>query len=59
MWIPVRTRSYIRQVVHSKSRRPDAGLHGPDTRAIYMEIACIKTIVQTLAFMVRTREALI
>jgi hypothetical protein len=40
MWIPVRMRSSIRQVGHSKSRCPDANLHGPDARAIYMEIAC-------------------
>jgi len=40
MWIPVRTRSSIRQVAHSKSRCSDAILHGPDPRAIYMEIAC-------------------
>jgi len=30
MWIPIQTRSSIRQVSHSKSRRPDASLHGPD-----------------------------
>jgi len=42
MWIPIRTRSSIRQVVHTKSRRPDASPHGPDTRATYMEIACIR-----------------
>jgi hypothetical protein len=29
MWILVRTRSSIRQVAHSKFRRPDDGLHGP------------------------------
>jgi hypothetical protein len=39
MWIPVRTCSFISQVMHSKSRRPDVGLHGPNTRASYMEIA--------------------
>jgi hypothetical protein len=39
MWIPVRTRSSIRQVAHSKFRRPDDSLHGPDTRATYMELA--------------------
>jgi hypothetical protein len=34
MWIPVRTCSSIRQVAHSKSRRPDANLHGLNARAI-------------------------
>jgi len=33
MCIPVRTHSYIRQVSHSKSRHPNASLHGPDARA--------------------------
>jgi hypothetical protein len=33
MWSPVQTRSFIRQVSHSKSRRPDASLHGLDARA--------------------------
>jgi hypothetical protein len=59
MWIPVRTRSSIRQVVHSKSRRSDASLHGPNLRATYMEIACIRSTVRTTCSMVRTREALI
>jgi hypothetical protein len=39
MWIPVRTRSSIRQVAHLKFRPPNANLHGPDVRATYMEIA--------------------
>jgi hypothetical protein len=39
-WIPVRTRSSIRQVSHSKSRRPDASQHGSDARSLYMEITC-------------------
>jgi hypothetical protein len=38
MWIPVRTRSSIRQVAHSKSRRLDASLHGPDARATYVSL---------------------
>jgi hypothetical protein len=59
MWIPIRTRSSIRQVVHSKSRRPDTNLHGPDVQATYMEIACIKSTVRTIIPMVWTREALI
>jgi hypothetical protein len=41
MWIPVLTRSSIRQIAHSKFRRPNISLHGPNTRATYMEIACI------------------
>jgi len=41
MWILVRTRSSIRQVAHSKFRRPVVSLHGPDARATYMEIVCI------------------
>jgi hypothetical protein len=41
MWIPVQTRSTIRQVAHSKFRRLDDSIHGPDARATYMEIACI------------------
>jgi hypothetical protein len=41
MWIPVRTRSSIRQVAHSKCKRLDHSFHGPDARATYMEIACI------------------
>jgi hypothetical protein len=59
MWIPVRTRSSIRQVSHSKSRRPDASLHGPDARASYMEIACIRPTVWMAIPLVRTSEALI
>jgi hypothetical protein len=41
IWIPARTHSSIRQVVHSKSRCPDSSRHGPDARATLMEIACI------------------
>jgi hypothetical protein len=41
MWIPVRTCSSIRQVAHSKFRRLDVSLHGPDERANDMKIACI------------------
>jgi hypothetical protein len=59
MWIPVWTRSSIRQVAHSKFRRLDDGLHGPDMRALYMEIACIKSIVRTTYPVVRTPQALI
>jgi hypothetical protein len=59
IWIPVRTGSSIRQVVHSKSRRPDDSLLGPDARATYIEIVCIRSTVQTTIPMVRTRKALI
>jgi len=41
-----------KEVAHSKFIRPDDGLHGPDTRASYMEIGYIR-------FTVRTRQALI
>jgi hypothetical protein len=41
------------------SRRPDASLHGPATRASYMEIVCIRLTIQTTVFMVWTLEALI
>jgi hypothetical protein len=44
MWIPVRTRSSIRQVAHSKFRLPDANLHGLDAQAIYKEIVCIEGV---------------
>jgi hypothetical protein len=55
MWIPVQISSSIRQVAHSKFRRPDNSLHGncvhlinrpddhslgPDARSLDMEIAC-------------------
>jgi hypothetical protein len=59
MWIPVRTRSSIRQVVHSKFRCLDDSIHGLDVRATYMEIACIWSTVGTAIPLVRTREALI
>jgi len=59
MWIPVQTCSFIRQVEHSNFRRPDDSLHDPDTRASYMEIACIRSIVQTIDAMVLTCQALI
>jgi len=59
MWIPVRTRSSIRQVAHSKFRRLDNGLHGPDPQASYMEITCIKFTVRTTDVMVRMRQAFI
>jgi hypothetical protein len=59
MWIPVRTSSFIRQVMHSKSKHPDVSLQGPDARASYMEIACIRSTVWMIDVMVRTRQALI
>jgi hypothetical protein len=58
-WIPVQTRSSIRQVSHSKSRSPDASVHGPDTRASDMEIACNRSIALTTLPLVRTHEALV
>jgi hypothetical protein len=58
-WIPIRTRSSIRQVSHSKSRRPDVSPLGPDMRASDMEIACIKSIVRTTIPLVRMRESLV
>jgi hypothetical protein len=59
IWIPFRTRSYIRQVSHSNSRHPNASLHGPNTRASDMKIACIRSTVRTTIPFVQTREALI
>jgi hypothetical protein len=59
MWSPVQTRSSIRQVAHSKFRRPDTSLHGPDVRATYMEIECIRSTVRMTIPMVWMREALI
>jgi hypothetical protein len=48
MWIPVWTSSSIRQVAHSRFRRPDDGIHGSDARASYMEIAFIWFTVWTI-----------
>jgi hypothetical protein len=59
MWIPVWTHSSIRQVWYSKSRRPDASLHGPDAWATDMEIACIWSTFRKTIPLVWTREALI
>jgi hypothetical protein len=58
-WIPVRTRSSIRQVSQFKSRRSDASQHGPDALASNMEIACIRSAVRTTVPPVRTCEAFI
>jgi hypothetical protein len=58
-WIPVRTRSSIRQVSQFKSRRPDDAPHGPDERASDMEIVCIKSIVWTIISLVWTHEVFI
>jgi hypothetical protein len=55
----VRTRSCIRQVSYSKSRRPDASLHGLEARASDMEIACIWSTVRKTNPLVRMHEALI
>jgi hypothetical protein len=59
MCVPVQTRSFIRQVVHSKSKRLDVSLHGPDAQASYMKIACIRSTIRTTDVMVCTRQALI
>jgi hypothetical protein len=59
MRIPVRTRSFIRQVMHSKFNHPNNIIHCPDAQASYMEIPCIRPIVRTIAIMVWTHQALI
>jgi hypothetical protein len=59
MWILVWTRSFVRQVVHSKSRHPNVSPLGPDARGSYMEIACIRSTIWTTDPMVRMRQALI
>jgi hypothetical protein len=46
-WTPIYTLSFIRQVSHSKSWRPDVSPFGPDARASDMEIACIRSTVRT------------
>jgi hypothetical protein len=51
-WIPVWTRSSMRQVSQFKSKCSDE-------RASDMEIACIKSTVQTIIPTVRTREVFI
>jgi len=59
MWNPAWTRSSIRQVSHSKSRRPDVSPLGLDARASNLEIACIRSTVRTTIPQVRTREVFI
>jgi hypothetical protein len=59
MCIPIRTRSFIRQVMHSKFNRPDVCLHGLDAQASYIEIACIKSNIRTTTVMVWMLQALI
>jgi len=59
MCFTVRTLSFIRQVVHSKFRRPDNILHGLDTQASYMKIVFIISTVRTTSLMVRTLQDLI
>jgi len=59
MWIPIWTPSSIRQVSHSKSRHPDASLHGSDARATDIEIVYIRSTVRTTIPLVRTCESLI
>jgi hypothetical protein len=58
-WIPVRMRSFIRQIEHSNFRRLDDSLHGSDARVSYMKIACIRSTVRTTDVMVWTCQALI
>jgi hypothetical protein len=45
--------------MHTKFNRLDVSLHGPDDQASYMEIACTSSTVRTLAFKVRTLQALL
>jgi len=59
MCVPVRTLSFIRQVVNTNFNRPDFILHGPDAQASCTEIVCISATVRTSAFRVRTLKALI
>jgi hypothetical protein len=56
-WIPIRTRSSIRQVSQFKSRRPDASYHGPDARVSNMEIMCIRSTIRMTILLIRTCEA--
>jgi hypothetical protein len=53
------TLSSIRQVSQFKSKRSDASQHGSDSRISDMEIACIKSIVQTTIPPVWMSEAFI
>jgi hypothetical protein len=55
----VQTRSFIRQVVHSKFNRPDNSIYGPDAQASYMKIVCIRSTVWTTTVIVQTHQALI
>jgi len=45
--------------VHTKFNRPDVSLHGSDDQASYMEIVCTSSTIRTLAFKVRTLQALL
>jgi len=58
-WIPVRTRSSIRQILQFKSRRLNVSHHCPDSQASDMEIPYIRSAVRTTILLVRTREALV
>lgn len=58
-WIPIRTRSSIRHVSHSKSKRSDVSPLGLNARASDMEIACIRSTVRTTISLVWAREALV
>jgi hypothetical protein len=59
MCVPVRTLSFIRQVVHTKFNHLDVSLHGLDAQASYMEIVCISSTIRTLSFMVWRLKAMI
>jgi len=52
MCVPLRTLSFIRQVVYSTFNHQDLSLHGLDSQVSFMEIVCISLTVQTSAFMV-------
>jgi hypothetical protein len=59
MWNPIRTSSFIRQVSHSKFRRPDVSPLGPDGRAPNMKITFIRSTARTTIPLFWTHEALI
>jgi hypothetical protein len=47
------------QIWKDNYNRPDTNLHGPDARATYLEIVCIRSTVRTTCYVVRTRKVLI
>jgi hypothetical protein len=58
-WIPVWTRSSIRQVSHSKSKCLDVSPLGPNAQASDMKFACIRSTVRTTIPSVWTCESLV